>query len=126
MSKWHDLDLQAKVITILEGYRYQSPYTGCAFVNGYQLAIEFARRYPEETRQIGMPVGGAGTGQRNSLAQYIALQLSTRIQSGAITDIEMGYLSTRHLNDLSYDGDDGTIHASSRQPYDIGIFRLVS
>ena len=124
MSKWSDLDLEAKLTVILEGYRYAPPYSGCAFVTGYQLAIEFARRYPDETRQIGFPIGGAGTGQQNSLAQYLAHQLSTHIQSGAIMDMEMGYLSTRHLNDLSYAGDEGAIHASSRQPYDIGVFRL--
>ena len=124
MSKWHDLDLAMKLTSILDDYRYQSPYSGCAFVTGYQLAIEFARRYPDDTQEIGFPVGGVGTGQQNSLAQYLAHQLSVHIQSGAITNMDMGYLSTRHLDDLSFVGDYGAIHASSRQPIDIAVFRL--
>ena len=124
MSKWDDLQIEAKITAIMEDYRYQSPYTGCAFVTGYQLAIEFARRYPAEARQIGLPIGGTGTGQRNSLAQYLAHQLATHIQAGSIPGMEMGYLSTRHLSDLSFAADNGLIHASSRQPIDIAVFRL--
>jgi hypothetical protein len=41
-------------------------------LTGYQIVIEFARRYPDDVQQIGLPIGGAGVGSHNSLARYIA------------------------------------------------------
>jgi len=53
---------------------------------------------------IGMPVGGKHTGQRNSLAQYLAKELSHRIKSDEITHIEGEFMANMRLVDLCFDG----------------------
>jgi hypothetical protein len=98
MSKWQELDIEDKIIRILKEIPDAAPehHLGRPFLTAYQIAIEFARRHPEETDQLGFPIGGAGTGQRNSLAQYLAGQLSRNIAAGRLSEVEGGFLSNQH------------------------------
>jgi hypothetical protein len=52
------------------------------------------RRWPAVRAALGnLPVGGTGIGTRNSLAQYLAGELSRRIKSGDVTTVEGAFLT---------------------------------
>ena len=88
MSNWQTLEIADKVREILRDMPLKQPHHfGNPYVSSYQLAIEFSKRYPEATKVIGFPVGGEGSGAHNSLAEYLAGQLSQHIHSGDVTDI---------------------------------------
>jgi hypothetical protein len=96
---------------------------GCPFLTAYQIAIEFALRHPDEAEQLGFPIGGAGVGQRNSLAQYLAGQLSRNIER--LQEIEGGFLSNQHLHDISFNAAGEIIHSSlTDSGYTLSMFRL--
>ncbi|RZD15584.1 MAG: hypothetical protein EVJ46_08595 [Candidatus Acididesulfobacter guangdongensis] len=52
---------------------------GRSFLTIYQLAILFKEKYPKDFEAIDMPVGGKGKDKGNSLAMYIARNLSDMI-----------------------------------------------
>jgi hypothetical protein len=94
-------------------------------LTAYQIAIEFARLYPDDATKLGSPIGGAGTGQRNSLAQYLAGQLSRNIGAGQLPNIEGGFLSNQHLKDISFDVGTEIIHSSlTNTNFTLSMFRL--
>ena len=100
---------------------------GQPYLTAYQSVIEFEKRYPREFKQLKLPAGGAGTGKRNSLAQYIAGQLSRNIKAKRITHIEGGFLSNLHLHDINFekDGTDTLIHSSlTNTNFTLSMFRL--
>ena len=127
-SKWSKLEIEDKVTSIL---RTVQPYItdhhfGRPFLTAYQLAIAFAEEYTETTSQIGFQVGGEGTGERNSLAQYLAGQLSRLINAGEINHIEGAFLSHKDLNDISFNFRDETIRSSlTSASFDLSMFRLI-
>lgn len=58
-------------------------------MTAYQLAIKLDRAHPEVKEALGWHIGGVGNG--NSLAQYLANQLSKRIKSeGDTCRVERG------------------------------------
>ncbi|MBC8492794.1 MAG: hypothetical protein H8D43_03330 [Chloroflexi bacterium] len=100
-------------------------HSGRPFLTAYQPAIEFARRHADDAAELGFPIGGVGTGQRNSLAQYLAGQLFRNIQDGRLPDIEGGILSNQHLNGISFDVDGEVIHSSlTGTDFTLSMFRL--
>jgi len=127
MSKWRELSIEEKITQILKDIPDAAPehHLGRPFLTAYQIAIEFARRHPEDAALLDFPIGGAGTGQRNSLAQYLAGQLSRNISAGRLTGIEGGFLSNQHLNDISFDVDGEIIHSSlTGTSFTLSMFRL--
>ena len=95
-------------------------------MTAYQLAIELQRRHPATVEAIGKPLGGAGTGQRNSLAQYLAQQLSVRIKAqDADNAVEGAFLSSRHVKDLTFSNPEGVLITSSltESGYSLSMFR---
>ena len=127
MSMWEDRDIEKKVTEILSEVpdSAEGHHLGRAFLTAYQIAIEFARRYPDDFERIGLPIGGVGTGQHNSLAQYLAGQLSRRIRDGHIQNIEGGFLSNQHLNDIIFNTGEEMIHSSlTGTPFTLSMFRL--
>lgn len=127
MSTWSDLDLEHKVLEILRDVPLSPTqhHLGRPFLTAYQLAIEFARRYSEHARRIGLPIGGAEIGQRNSLAQYIAAQLSRCIKHGELPQIEGALLGNLHLLDISFRSTNESIHSSLTQTeYSLSMFRF--
>ncbi len=126
-SSWQELDIEEKIIQILSDIPDVAPehHLGRPFLTAYQIAIEFARRYPEDTARLGLPVGGLGTGQRNSLAQYLANQLSRNISAGRLAQVEGGFLSNQHLLDISFNGQRGPIRSSlTDTDFTLSMFRL--
>jgi len=124
MSQWETLNMEDKIRGILRNLQTYAPDEfGMMYVSPYQIAIEL----DEETRAaLGMPVGGAGAGPNNSIAQYIAHQLSLRIKSGEITDIEGAWLAKQHTHEVSFKHGEQKIVATGGVDAVISMFRLRS
>jgi hypothetical protein len=124
MNYWDEYDIEQKVTTILRDVQEDALQHafGCPYLTAYQLAIAFARHFPDAFRALGMPIGGRGTGQHNSLAQYLAGQLSQRIGSGRITHIEGAFLSRHDLRDMTFTG--GVASSLIGTAFDLSMFRL--
>lgn len=104
MSDWQQYFLQDKIVQILSAvpeykleHHFERPY-----LSAYQIAIRIAEQHPTEFAQMERLIGGSGTGEQNSLAWYIADQLSKRINSGEITNIQGGFIRTDYLIDVAF------------------------
>ena len=126
MTDWQRLEIESKVLCVLADAPEHDPthHFGRPFLTAYQLAIEFEARHPAEAAIIG-PVGGAGIGQHTSLSQYLAHELSRRIKSGELPQVEGGFLSNLHLHDVSFGHPPNTIHSSlTKSQFELSMFRL--
>jgi hypothetical protein len=130
MNVWNELGVEAKIcealgdVTIVNeaGHHFGRPY-----MTAYQLALKLHRAHPEVAEALGVPVGGSGNGSRNSLSQYLARELSRRInRAGGDYPIEGAFLSNDDVRSLTYDGPDGETLSSSLTGtgYDVSLFRL--
>ena len=127
MSQWEELQIEARVLSILDVWSHKPDHHfGRPFLTPYQIAIEFERQFPQVFAAIGKPLGGKGTGQQDSLAQYIALELSKRIADRRLTQVEGAFLSRNNLHSLQYESSDSVIESSSMQAYDLSMFRLAA
>lgn len=127
MSTWEILDMDSKILTILQDVPDSADghHLGRAYLTAYQLAIEFRNRHPGDVEQIGYPIGGVGTGQRNSFSQYIAQQLSIRIRSGRLPEVEGGFLSNLHLKGIHFlAGEDEITSSLTGSGFTLSMFRL--
>lgn len=126
MSQWNKLDMDTKIAQVLNVQSHEpNHHFGRPFLTPYQIAIKFEKMFASEFQTINKPVGGKGTGQQDSLAQYIAHELSRRIKSGDIVNIEGRFLHCANLRSLEYEDDNGQLIASSaQQAYDLSMFRL--
>lgn len=125
MSTWDNLQMNEKISQILKVQsRKPRHHFGRPFLTPYQIAIRFKKQFPSEFSTVGKPIGGKGTNQQDSLAQYIALELSRRIRDRRITSIEGRFLFRGNLLTLKYEGDSGIIESSSMQASDLSMFRL--
>ncbi|MCH8296706.1 MAG: hypothetical protein IH873_01435 [Chloroflexi bacterium] len=127
MTQWDQFQFEDRIRQILRETTYDRPdhHFGRPFLTPYQIAIEFAHLYPDDVRSIGLPIGGKGTGQHNSLSQYIAGILSRKIQAGDLDDIEGGFISNSHLLEIAFDHNGERIESSlTESQYDLSIFRL--
>ena len=127
-SLWEDHEIEAKVVQILSDVSDYAPghHLGRPFLPAYQIAIAFARRHSDAFERIGLPVGGIDTGQKDSLAKYLANQLSRKVKAGHIPEVEGGFLSNDNLHEISFvSADDTIIHSSlTRTPFTLSMFRL--
>jgi len=125
MSFWDEHGCEEKVRGILSEVTYrpdpQHPF-GRPFLTAYQVAIEFAARFPEVRQELGYEIGGRGTGRHVSLTQYLARELSPNIRAGALSDIEGAFLSGRRLPPISFDYEGERIVSSVAN---VSSFRLV-
>lgn len=125
-SQWDQLQMDLKVSQALNVQSHDpAHHFGRPFQTPYQIAINFQQLYPQDVQTIGKPIGGSGTGRHDSLAQYIALELSKRIKNGRITNIEGRFLHRDNLKTLQYDINGQTIESSSMQAYDLSMYRLI-
>ncbi len=102
MSRWEEYMFNDRIYEILKGVKYKDEkhHFGRPFISAYQLAIEFALKYPEDFKKISLKIGGKGIEEENSLAQYMAGELSRRIKSGELVDIEGSFFSNLDLKDI--------------------------
>jgi hypothetical protein len=130
MSVWENSEVERKVTEILrETPRQEAHHFGRPYLSAYQLAIALDRRWRDVRDALdNPPVGGRGIGTRTSLAQYLARELSRRIKSGELTDIEGAFLSDEDLVELVYiDSDRQPITSSlTGSGYHLSLFRLRS
>jgi len=118
------LQMDDKITQILNVQSHDpTHHFGRPFLTPYQIAIGFQNQYPRDIETIGKPLGGKGTGQQDSLAQYIALELSRRIKDNRITNIEGRFLYRGNLVSLQYENEGQIIESSSMQSYDLSMFR---
>ena len=128
MSTWVSSDLVGKIKSILREVPDAAPehHMGRPFLTAYQIAIALVERYPEAVDPLDYPVGGLGTGQQNSLAQYVAQNLSREIHAGNLADIEGGFLSNQYLRDLTFlNGDDVVQSSLTGTQFTLSMFRFV-
>lgn len=102
MSQWEDLDIRHKVEQVLSQIEHGDHHFGRPFVTAYQIAIDLNHEYHDELAPLNKTVGGRGTMVRDSLTQYIALELSKKILSGEIDNIEGRYLLNSHISKLEF------------------------
>jgi hypothetical protein len=128
MSIWSDYDVEAKVVEVLGDVHPVNDYHhfGRPYVSAYQLAIALDARYPEVAAALGVTIGGAGTGERDSLSQYLARELSRRIKSDAVYPVQGAFISNEAVHELSYDTASGERVTSSLTGtgFDLSLFRL--
>ena len=128
MSQWQELGIEERVVAVLRAtpVHHEDHHLGPAFLTAYQIAIEFNRLYPEITAKLGLKVGGTGTGEHTSLAQYLARQLSGHIKSGGLSDVEGALLSDMNLKAITF-RNQGEVVESSLAGYgmDMSMFRYV-
>ncbi|MBF0408353.1 MAG: hypothetical protein HQM10_13465 [Candidatus Riflebacteria bacterium] len=127
---WQELKVEEKIREILgeveirkkgdgSPHHFGRPYMTC-----YQIAIKFREKFPNEFKIFndnGFPIGGKGTNQHNSFPQYIALQLSKKIDD--LGGIEGRFLSHESLETLRYKDNNELIEFSGTN-YEPSIFRL--
>lgn len=113
-SKWQQYSIEEKVIVILAEAQTQNPehHFGRPYLSAYQLAIEFAHRHPDVVQALDLPMGGLGTGEANSLPQYLAQQLSQRINAKTIPNVDGAFLSDQHLKSMEFRFGKESIHSS--------------
>ena len=130
MSVWSEHEIESKITEILRETPHQEAHHfGRSYLSAYQPAIAVDSRWPEVRTALGNPpVGGLGIGTRNSLAQYLARELSRRIKSGDLTTVEGAFLTDEDLVELVYVESDGRRVTSSLtgSGYDLSLFRLRS
>lgn len=125
-STWDEFQLEDKIFRILSVESHNPEHHfGRPFLTPYQIAIAFKNMFPDDFARIGKPVGGKGTGQQDSLAQYFALELSKRINGGSIQNIEGRFLHRKYLETLQYNDDGEIVESSAMQAYDLSMFRRV-
>jgi hypothetical protein len=129
VSLWEQHDLTTKVVEVLGDVHLNAdehPF-GRPFITAYQLAIALQRRHPNTVQAIGKPVGGAGIGQHNSLAQYLANELSKQIRTrGTDHPVEGGFLSNEDARSMTFADANGEEITSSLvgTGFDLSLFRL--
>jgi hypothetical protein len=126
MTKWEQFEMERKITEVLSMAKFETEHHfGRPFLTPYQIAIELNSRHPTLCKDLEMELGGAGTGLQNSLTQYIAQQLSTRIKKGTIRNIKGIFISNMHLIDLGFKTTTGReIHSSNIDQDTLSMFRL--
>ncbi|NOH16230.1 hypothetical protein [Clostridium cochlearium] len=130
MSHWQNFDFENRIRKILSEITYTSEpdhHLNRPFMTAYQIAIKFDSLYSNDVKEMGYKVGGAGINQNISLAQYIARELSQRIKSGEIVDIEGAFLSNLYIKELTFNNDNESLKSSLvGTNSDHSIFRLIT
>lgn len=125
-SKWEDYGVEELVLGVLHGIPGNRPHHfGGPFLTAYQVAIAVVARRPGIVEELGKEIGGAGTGEPTSLAQYLANQLSRRIADGTLPQVEGAFVSCWQMQELRYNAGDKEIRSSvtgSSEP--LSMFRL--
>lgn len=130
MSVWESESVQDAVVEVLGAVHLNNPqghHFGRPYLTAYQLAIEVDASHPNVRAALGVEVGGTGAGERSSLAQYLARELSRRInRANQAFPVEGAFVSNEHLTALSYRKSDGREMTSTLTGtgFDLSLFRL--
>jgi hypothetical protein len=128
VSIWADHNVEERTVEVLQDVPLvnEAHHFGRPYMSAYQLAIELDDRYPDIRQALGYEIGGAGTGQHGSFAQYIARQLSGRIRDEPDYPVEGAFMSNVNVDTLRYRRSNGELLTSSLtgSGYDLSMFRL--
>jgi hypothetical protein len=133
MSVWQSHSVLGAVVEALNGVHLTNPgghHFGRPYLTAYQLAIKVGAAHPEIATALGVQIGGAGIGERSSLAQYLGRELSSRIKQAEASNIHYpvagAFVSNEHLLELRYRTAEGTPLVSSLtgSGYDLSLFRF--
>jgi len=126
MSDWTDFGLRDVVVKILRDHAGSSlHHMGGSFLSAYQIALAMKARHKVLFDRLEMPIGGLDTGERPSLAGYLARQLSETIKAGD-PEIEGGFLSNLHLKELVCgDAEETVISSLTGTERGVSLFRHV-
>ena len=128
MTVWTSEDVEQRVREVLGAVAEGVPdhHFGPPFVTAYQLAIALDRQYPEIRAALALELGGEGTGDRQSFAQYLGRELSRRINLDPDYPIEGRMLSNVDVVAIDYRGPAGEPVRSSLtgSGYDLSMYRL--
>ena len=133
MSVWESESVEEAVVTALGAVHPYNPgghHFGRPYLTAYQLAIRVDGAHPNIKAALGVQVGGAGTGERTSLAQYLARELSRRIKRAADENthfpVEGAFISNEHLTELTYKlaGAERLTSSLTGSGFDLSLFRL--
>lgn len=130
MNNWSEHDISGKISQILAEVpdAADDHHLGRPFLTAYQIAIALKERHPEAVSGLeaaGYPLGGRGSGVQNSLAQYVAQNLSREIHAGRLAEVEGGFLSNQYLNDITFKYGDEIVQSSlTGTQYTLSMFRL--
>ena len=127
MTIWDEQNVLERVLEILDDVPLNNDAHafGRPYISAYQLAIQLNERYPEVAQALGQQIGGAGIGERNSLAQYLAQQISRRVASNPEFPVEGAFLSNMGVTNFSFTAADGQQITSSLtgSGFDLSLFR---
>lgn len=129
MSMWSDNGLTDKVVSILSAVHLNNPeghHFGRPFMSAYQIAIAMERDYPDTVAAIGKPIGGRGTGQHNSLSQYLSNELSKLIRDqGSAYPVEGAFFSNEHARGITFirSTGDELISSLTGTDFDMALYR---
>jgi hypothetical protein len=125
VSHWEEYRIGDIVNQILSEVEDEGHHFGRPYLTAYQLAIEFDRRHHDIAIQLDKEVGGVGTGEHSSIAQYLALELSKQIRENPEHDIEGAFISNNYVRELSYNHQNNIIVSSlTGTGYSLSMFRL--
>lgn len=133
MALWTDHDLEEKIVNVLGTVPLNNPqghHFGAPYVSSYQIAILLERDYSETVLALDMRMGGVGTGQHDSLSQYIGRELSLRIrradEAGEHYPVQGAFFSNIAVENIRLRRTTGEAMVSSLvgSSYDMGMFRL--
>ena len=96
---------------------------GQPFMSAYQVAIRFAVAHPNHPLVQTLPLGGEGTGQRQSLAQRIARLLSAVAQDPG-SGVEGAFISHQNIDEFRFDNGGNPVRVSGLGRRGHSIFRL--
>jgi hypothetical protein len=126
MSMWEDYHFEDRILAILRDHAGRHHHMAPAFLTPYQIAIEFARRYPTDFQELGLPMGGEGSGVQNTLPQYIAERLSRRLRDSNRPPIEGGFLSSCYMEGPYFKiGDERICSSLPGSGFDLSLFRVL-
>lgn len=126
MSRWIEWEMEHKIREVLadvENDRGSDHHFGRPLYTAMQIAIGICRRYPGFLEETGMELGGEGTGDQETLARYIARELSKKINEERITDIEGFFLANDRIREIDFIDHKGQ-EIESNLGSDIALFRL--
>ncbi len=119
MSKWEVNGMESKVKRVLTGISAAEHHFGRPYITAYQLAIALEEQNPGLCAALEKELGGKGTDEHHSLSEYVANQLSRRIKSEEISDMEGVFLKTRGIVSLQF-----TRGVISSNTDTVSLFRL--
>jgi hypothetical protein len=124
-SIWDRHGLEQLIRDILASVASHPNYpVGRYFLTIYQIVLEFNRRHSNIVAALGYPLGGEGAGSF-TLTVYFTKELTNRIMSGQITDIEVQYLACQDIDQFTFLGGGAAMHSTTHKAgWPTPMFRL--